>query len=369
MFQRRAASSRGGGFGRVILGFVLLVGAIGGLFWNEGRAVATERALDEGAGLVVSVDPGGVDPRNQGRLVHISGPLAHRHVPADDMFPGLDVPRDAVRLARTVEMYQWREHVRGRSETTYSKDWSKTPVDSTRFADPAGYANPPMPLEGRSFGVPEDSIGAFSLDGKGISALGRAQPLMLREADVQALARRMRAAGTVHLGGNRLYVGDTPTAPAIGDLRIAFEVARVDVASAVGRQDGERLVPYAASNGNEILLLQDGRVSAGGMFASAQTANTFTTWLVRILGLAAMMFGFRMILGLGDALPVIGGLMGAAASLVAAALTAVVGAVVIGLGWLVYRPLAGVVVIAAGLILGVVLSVMGRSRQTGRLHP
>lgn len=369
MLRRRPEPSQGGGFARLVLGVALLLAAIGWLFWNEGRAVATERALDEGAGAVVSIDPGRVDPQNQGRLVHFSGPLAHRHVPADDLFPGLDVPPNTVRLVRSVAMYQWREHVRNKSDISYSREWSDTAVDSSRFADPFGYPNPPMPLEGRSFAIPLDSIGAFILDGKGLSALGPALSLPLREADAQAVAQRMRAAGKVHLNGNQLYIGDNPVMPAVGDLRISFAVARLDTASVVGRQDGDRLVPHAASNANEIYLLQEGQVSAGGMFATAHSANTFATWMIRILGLLAMMAGFRLILGLGDALPLVGGLLGAAANLVSAALTAVVGAGVIGLGWLVYRPAAGLVVIAAGLVLGVILARTGRSRQTGRLHP
>lgn len=51
-FDRLKNSIAGIGFG-----ILLVVGMTVGLFWNEGRAVQTQRSLDEGAGLVVSLAP------------------------------------------------------------------------------------------------------------------------------------------------------------------------------------------------------------------------------------------------------------------------------------------------------------------------
>ena len=59
----------------VLFGLVLIVGSCVFLFWNEGRAVQTQRSLTEGASLVVSADPARVDPANDGKLVHLSGDL------------------------------------------------------------------------------------------------------------------------------------------------------------------------------------------------------------------------------------------------------------------------------------------------------
>ena len=56
-----------------LVGIVLVLVAVYFLFWNEGRAIQTYRALVEGAGLVVSVDSSKVDAANDGKLVHISG--------------------------------------------------------------------------------------------------------------------------------------------------------------------------------------------------------------------------------------------------------------------------------------------------------
>ena len=59
----------------VLFGLVLIVGSCVFLFWNEGRAVQTQRSLTEGASLVVNADAARVDPANDGKLVHVSGDL------------------------------------------------------------------------------------------------------------------------------------------------------------------------------------------------------------------------------------------------------------------------------------------------------
>ena len=75
-----------------LAGLALVLGAIVLLFWNEGSAVRTDRALNEGAGLVATIDPAALTPDLAGRLVHFSGPLAVIGPPADATFGGLPVP-------------------------------------------------------------------------------------------------------------------------------------------------------------------------------------------------------------------------------------------------------------------------------------
>jgi hypothetical protein len=122
------------------------------LFWNEGRSVRTARALAEGKAAVVSIDAGRVDAARDGKLVHVSG-LATTDQTLKD--PQFRVSAPAIRLQRIVKMYQWRERSETRTQRTlgggqeqvttftYAKDWSDTPIDSTRFKKPAGHENPP----------------------------------------------------------------------------------------------------------------------------------------------------------------------------------------------------------------------------------
>ena len=115
----------------------------------------TQRSLTEGASLVVSADPARVDPANDGKLVHVSGDLKPG-APLTD--PDFTVSATALRLVRTVEMYQWKEEIEDRdaqelggSEETvttyeYHRVWSESRNDSSRFKRPEGHINPQMAL-------------------------------------------------------------------------------------------------------------------------------------------------------------------------------------------------------------------------------
>jgi len=123
----------GGAVMGVLVGLVLFVLAFPLLFWNEGRAVTTYKTLQEGGNIVVSVAADKVDPSNAGRLIHLTG-LADTQATLTD--PVFGVSAKALKLRRTVEMYQWKEN--SSSETTkklgggtetvteywYSREWS-----------------------------------------------------------------------------------------------------------------------------------------------------------------------------------------------------------------------------------------------------
>jgi hypothetical protein len=81
----------------VLIGVVLIIGAIILLFWNEGRAVTTARSLAEGSHAVVEVGSASVDPANEGKLVYVSGELDARAPLTDQEF---GVTANALRLGR-----------------------------------------------------------------------------------------------------------------------------------------------------------------------------------------------------------------------------------------------------------------------------
>ncbi len=167
----------------ILIGIVLILASIYFLFWNEGRAIQTYRALVEGAGLVVSIDSAKVDAANNGKLVHISGPVKPNGAPAD---PTFDVSADgALAINRQVEMYQWVEKSEskteknlGGSETTtttysYSKEWKSSYVDSSNFKRP-GHDNPPFAVDDSRTAVDSAAVGAFTMTGDKVADLGDA---------------------------------------------------------------------------------------------------------------------------------------------------------------------------------------------------
>ena len=111
----------------ILFGVVMILVSIVIMFWNEGRAVKTRKTLDEGAKTVVSIPADTLDGPKDGTLVYMTG-IANTSAPLQDSEFNVTAP--ALKLRRSVEMYQWEEETQtetkkklGGSEettTTYS---------------------------------------------------------------------------------------------------------------------------------------------------------------------------------------------------------------------------------------------------------
>ncbi len=350
---------------KIVIGLILIVASIVLLFWNEGRAINTYRALVEGAGLVVDVDSAAPDTANEGKLVHISGSVTPGGTVEDSQF-GISAD-GAVGLSRSVEMYQWVEKQESKTEKkfgggeetvttySYSKEWSDRHVDSSDFKQPDGHQNPDMPVASERFEVPDAKVGGFTIKGEDIAPLGDASPVKLSQENVDAFNAFFGDNRPVKLAQGGIYAGANPSSPSVGDLKITYMRGDLKEASFVGKQTGEGLGPYAATNGHEIFLSAAGKVPAQQMFKDAEDANVIITWLVRVGGLFMMLIGFSMTFSilsvLADVIPFLGSLVAFGTGTMALLLTLVVGPVVIALGWFAYRPLLALAIIAGGAVI------------------
>lgn len=344
----------------VLVGLVLFVVSFPILFWNEGRAVKTARSLEEGAGAVVSVSPDLVAPANEGKLVHVTGPVSTDGPVVDG---DLGVQATAVKLVRNVSMYQWieeeksekRKKLGGGEETvttySYKKDWSSSPVDSSSFQVPEGHENPgDFPLPSATFVADPVRLGAFTLSEEQLGQLDEAKDLPVDSAAAESLPEGMAA--TVDKGA--FYMGANPAVPAVGDVRISYQVVNPAQASVVAVQSGSSFAPYAAEAGDSILLVEEGPHTSAEMFQTAQAANTAMTWILRGGGFLAMVLGlflvFRPLSVLGDVVPFLGSLLGVGVGLFALVVGFALSSITIATAWLFVRPLLGIalLILAAG---------------------
>jgi hypothetical protein len=366
-------SRLGQSFAGVIFGFVMIPVACVLLFWNEGRAITTARSLTEGSGVVRDVDAGRVDSANEGKLVHVAGPLAVSGPVVDAEF---GMRSNGLRLVRRVEMYQWTEEETtetkkklggGEEKTTtykYNRAWSDKPVDSTKFRERAGHANPPMTWRERHQLGPQPKIGAFSVPGNLLANFGAERPLAASD-DQAALQRKLNK--PVQVLDGVIYIARDPAQPAVGDVRITYSEVPLQDASVVARQAGNGLAPYQTAAGGTIELIAVGVVPAAQMFKTAQDDNRMWTWLIRAGGCVLMFIGFAMIMGplgvLGDLVPFIGDIVRAGTGLIGLLLTAVLAPIVIAIGWLFYRPVVAVGILVVGAIVAYAVVRIARQRK------
>jgi hypothetical protein len=366
----------------VIFGILFVIGACVLLFWNEGRAVKTARSLTEGAGVVRSVAADRADPANDGKLVHVVGPLTASGPAVDAEF---GMRSQGVRLVRTVEMFQWTEESESESskrlgggETTrttykYKREWADHPVDSGRFHERNGHANPQMTWRTRNQAAPNVRLGVFSVPQNLIGRFGAEQRLQADDGQVQAARKHTPRDVTVVDGA--LYIGQDPGQPAVGDYRITFSEVPRQGASVIARQapgqGGPAFEPYRTNAGRDVELISAGEVPAQDMFKEAQDENRMWTWIIRAGGALLMFIGFCLVMGplgvLADVIPVLGDIVGAGVGVVGFLLTCVLAPIVIAVAWFVYRPVVAVIVLAVGLVLAYGAVHWARARKAARV--
>ncbi len=329
----------------VVLGIVLILGSIVALFWNEGRSIQTAQSLAEGADAVVSVESESVDPANDGDLVHMSGRLDSDAILRDPEFP---VTEEALALRREVEMYQWHEEQERRGDETrysYHTDWSSRVIDSRRFNRTARHENPgSMPYERYEVRADDITLGVFHLSETFTRQLDNFRTVGLDEGILEELPGNVPA--QPHVVGNRLYFGENPNNPQVGDTRVAFSIIEPHEASVIGEQQGSMLSSYATRAGDNLAMVSAGRYSPGEMFEQAMAENVMLTWMLRGGGLFAMFLGFVMFFGpigyVARFIPFVGALIVGAKKLMSAGLTMLLGGGTIAVAWLFYRPLVGI---------------------------
>ena len=358
-------SRLGAAFKGVLVGLALFVGGFPVLFFNEGNTVKTAKALDEGEAACISVDTNEtIDPEMEGKLVHMSGKADTQDVLTDALF---GVSGTAIRLKRTVEMYQWKEdshttekkNVGGSVTRTttydYKKVWSEELFDSSEFKE-SGHENPvAKEFEDETWEATSVTFGAFRLSPEQIRNIGGGKPFVFPQNFTCAVERVKVQGATIYVPNaetrqNALNNRDVVSQPRIGDMRVTFEVVTPHDVSLVAKQHGDTFVAYTAKNGKKVMLLSNGIKDASELFADAQSANKTLCWIVRLVGFLMMLFGLSMVLKpisvLGDVLPILGDILEIGVGLVAFIIAAPCALVTIAVAWLFYRPVMAIVLLA-----------------------
>lgn len=358
-------SRLGGAFKGILVGIVLFLVAFPLLFWNEGRAVKRYKTLKEGSGAVVSASADSVDPGNDGKLVHVSGPAETTAQLTDSEF-GVDV--NAIKLRRTVEMYQWVESVEtkkkkklgGGTETTrtynYKKEWSEKLYPSTDFKKPDGHENPKdMAVNSTTQVADEVTVGAYKLSPSLVRSINTFERLPVKDDNLTPTGITKKVVR--HKDG--YYVGDDPSNPQVGDLRITFRVVKPCTVSLVAGQVKDTFEPYATEAGGTIELLQVGTHSAAAMFKAAQDSNKTMTWILRFVGFAVMTAGLAMILSplsvLADIIPFVGGIVATGTLIISLGVSLALSLATISVAWIFYRPMLAIALLAVVAVVAVLL--------------
>ena len=362
-FQRMGSSLKG-----IFTGLVLFIIAFPLLIWNEGRDIQIDRSLREGASLVTSIDATVVDPQRDGKLIHFTSEARTPSVLTDEAFA---ISENALKLKRTVEIYQWTEEqqtstvekIGGSSETSttysYKQIWSEQLIDSSTFQDKANYPNPQNKiLENFEQAASPVSVGVYTLPDRLVSSLADYERLNLANDLLISLPYAQQEQWQIF--NNYIYQSADPTNPQIGDARIWYQIIKPGLVSVIAQQNGENLQAYQTKNGKSIEMIRIGEVSAEEMFAGALQANRLTSWIIRFLAFMFMFLGLNTLLApltiLVSVIPFFAKILRFGTKLLSGVIALLLSLVTIGITWLIYRPLIGVMVLFLAILVIIIFS-------------
>uniref|UniRef100_A0A8D0HMQ1 Transmembrane protein 43 n=1 Tax=Sphenodon punctatus TaxID=8508 RepID=A0A8D0HMQ1_SPHPU len=369
-FLERLSETSGG----MLIGLVTFALSFYLLFTNEGRALKTARSLEEGLSLVVSLDNIQIlSEQNEGKLVHLSGPL-RTSKPLFDPSYGLSI--HAVKLKRHVEMYQWVEYedskeyeengeVKKETRYSYNTEWKSEVVNSRNFDREIGHKNPSaMAVESFTAVAPEVKVGRLVLS-KGLVE-------KIDSFKQMSLSRLEDPHADIIRSGDYFYHSENPRRPEVGDLRVSFfytglsgdrsHLGPADAVTVIARQRGDQLVPYQTKTGDILQILHLEELSAEEVFQKEHQSNSMKTWGLRAAGWLAMFVGInlmtRILYTLVDWFPVVRDLVNIGLKAFAFCVATSLSLLTVSVGWLFYRPLWALLI---GLLAAVPI-VIARSR-------
>ena len=376
----------GNSFRSIGTGFMLFIVATALLWWNEGRAVKTDKMLNEAEGAYVEMEnPNKKDASLDGELVCATA-LATTEDSLSDKQYGLGAK--AISLTRKVEYYQYVEEANEKKEDklggkevttttyTYSEEWTSQPIESGKFHDPA-YQNKNYVLttvEPEEQWAETVSFGAYTLPESLFHSMSSTEPVDLTAIDSlqlvkwnkdiqQVLASHLENGKTdsmklVHIDGNVIYYGFSPSSPNVGDVRVTFEKVMPAKVTIIAQVDGDTFKAFKAKNGKRFQRLVMGKKTAEEIFESEHAANNMWLWILRIVGTLLVIFGLKGIFGFLETIlkvvPFIANIFGWGVGLVCTVVGVVWSLIIIALAWLFYRPLIGIALLAiAGFLIWV----------------
>ena len=371
------------------IGLLLFLGAFAVLFWNEGRTVKMARDLAEGKGLVETVKADQVSSANEGKLVHMTGPATVATKVRDKEFK---IKREALRLVRNVEMYQWKETKTTKEEKklggkkvkittySYSKEWSSSPVDSSKFNHKYArkwgrehntvVSNPAMGIKSKGpFNNESAKLGSFRIPPAMLNGLTNWQAVEVKDEKLEKIGNITGMSAS--RSEDKIYLGENPSSPRVGDYRISIqEIVPQDV-SLVAKQVSDTFEPFTGSSGNKIQMLSAGVHSAESMFQQAEESNKLMVWILRLVGFLMMAIGLYMIFSpvvvVADVVPFIGSILSYGIGAFAGVFAAFFSLITIAIAWLFYRPLIAIpmIVIAVGAVVGLKILASKKKTESG----
>ena len=336
----------------IFAGFLLIIIAIFLLFFNEARAVDTEKVISVAKDSYIEVSSSKVDESNNGKLVVTSGKLdlINDNV-TDDEF---NVNVKSAKLVRLVEMYQWYEDCEddssGKEVCTYSKKWSNTIIDDSGFE--SGYVNPDvMAFSSSEFYMSNVNLGEYVLNIDLLSQLSTSE--LYSELDEKIAKNK-----GVNIVDGMYTTYESNESPEVGDIRIKFLYNNASDISVMAVQNKNSFIEFSPEGTSyKIFELRESVMNGNEFIEDLAKSNSTLTWIFRFFGTVLMIAGVASILKfisfLASFIPFFGKIIVKGIFIVSVLVGISLSLIIIAISWFVVRPLLSIILIA--IVIGLIV--------------
>ena len=209
--------------------------------------------------------------------MHVVGP-ATAQSPIQDFDVGIKFIGQ-VSVARTAEMYQWKESLKKTSEeskggsTPTTQEWSEQIVS---FED---HEDPKMPFRTARFSASDAKLGGWRLD-----------PNIVGRIDLSQALKPAAPVGWTTYGDN--YYRSDPEKPQVGNMRVRYlGLPSSTTISVLARQSGDGFATFKTKDGPEVAFAAIGNHSAAQLIETQRREVAGNTWVWRCVGAILLLIG------------------------------------------------------------------------------
>ena len=357
----RSNKKNGGIVGGVLGGLILLVFGTVLLWWNEGENVRNIRTTDEVERNAVDIVSMSDPAQYENKLVSVSGRITVVDDALKDETFGISVHTAAMK--RVVEMYQWDEEEHSDDDGTtysYSKDWYPRVIDSSRFMR-SGHDNPgSMPYENAAYYAEKVTLGNFHLSDNQMKK-------MSLDAVVDPSAANAVLPENYHVSGSYATQSEDLGHPQVGDVRISWQYNDWTEVSLIAQPVGTTFSSYVSKVGKRVNYITGGIHTTHEMVEDMREQDRIMKWAFRAIGALMIFFGYLALITpltkLASLIPFLGGVINGLLFVIEFLIALVHSLLVIGIAWIRFRPVVGILLLAACAGVGVLTFVMARKRK------
>lgn len=231
----------------------------------------------------VEIDPNSPDPKNNGRVVFMTGDLKSPDTVEDEYtkIPGL------ILLRRQVSMFQWAERSSPGGGPTYELGWFPGQIDFFSFKNPTGHENPVLKVEPHQQSVASATFGAFN---------GEVLLRYLKDEPIDLVPNLLKdPLGEIKDGRLIIRREGAGLQDSLGDMRLAYSGIIAGKYTVLAVQKNEHQLDFGISASKKpFFFARPGELELGELL---ETARQSPEWRLRAAVFVLLFIGIFSFLG------------------------------------------------------------------------